>query len=454
MLLGGDFRSGRGGSLATQNPATAETLAELSTADRADVDEAVHAARTAYSDTWSTISGAHRAKYLFRIARLLQERARELAVLETLDTGIPITQTRDTYLPAVAAHFFHYAGWADKLGYAGFGPAPAPVGVAGQVISGHSPLLTLAWRVAPALACGNTVVLKPAATTPLSALVFAGVCQQAGLPAGVLNVLPGGDDVGAELVAHPRVDALAFNGHTEIGKEVQRSLAGSGKRLALELEGNAPDIVFEDAALDQAVDGVVRGSLAQHGESRRTGSRVLVQESIAEQFHDRLRERLATLRMGDPLDANTDVGPVHSAAQLARVTELVGNAEREGAACWNAEGELPDRGFFFRPTVCAEVDQAMRIAREETPGPVLAVQTFRTPDEAVGKANNTPAGLSTAVWTEKAARMLWATRKVRAGVVWANTSTRFDPTAAFGGQRESGFGRCGGTAGLEAYLDV
>ncbi|MFC7341401.1 aldehyde dehydrogenase family protein [Saccharopolyspora griseoalba] len=454
MFVDGEFIAGGGEPIKSINPATEEHLADVSTADESDVDTAVTAARTAFDQVWSKLPGAERAKYLFRIARLIQERGRELAVLETLDNGKPIRESRDADIPTAAAHFFHHAGWADKLDHAGFGPDPRPVGVAGQVIPWNFPLLMLAWKIAPALACGNTVVLKPAETTPLSALVFADLCRQAGLPAGVVNVLPGAGEVGAALVAHPGIDKVAFTGSTEVGKQIQRTVAGSGKRLTLELGGKAANVVFDDAPLDQAVEGIVNGIFFNQGHVCCAGSRLLVQESVAEELEERLRARVAALRVGDPLDKNTDVGAINSAEQLAEIRDLAASGESEGAQRWSSPCELPERGFFFAPTVFSEVQQSMRIAREEIFGPVLSVLTFRTPEEAIAKANNTPYGLSAGVWSEKGSRILWASQRLRAGVVWANTFNRFDPAAPFGGYQESGFGREGGRAGLEAYLDV
>ncbi|WP_406688761.1 aldehyde dehydrogenase family protein [Saccharopolyspora sp. ID03-671] len=454
MFVDGEFVDGGGQPIKTLNPATGETLAEVSAADTGDVDRAVAAARRAYEQVWSTLPGKERAKYLFRIARLIQERGRELAVLETLDNGKPIKESRDVDIPTAAAHFFHHAGWADKLDHAGYGPNPKPLGVAGQVIPWNFPLLMLAWKIAPALACGNTVVLKPAETTPLSALVFADLCRQAGLPPGVVNIVPGAGDVGAALVAHSDVDKVAFTGSTEVGKQIQRAVAGTGKKLTLELGGKAANIVFDDAPLDQTVEGIVTGIFFNQGHVCCAGSRLLVQESIAEELLEKLRARVSALRVGDPLDKNTDVGAINSAEQLGKITELAASGESEGAQRWSSPCELPERGFFFAPTVFSEVQQSMRIAREEIFGPVLSVLTFRTPDEAIAKANNTPYGLSAGIWTEKGSRILWAAQQLRAGVVWANTFNRFDPTAPFGGYRESGFGREGGRAGLEAYLDV
>ncbi|WP_086821123.1 aldehyde dehydrogenase family protein [Allokutzneria sp. NRRL B-24872] len=454
MFVDGQFVEGEGEPLKTVNPSTEEVLAEVSTASSADVDRAVKAARRAYDKVWGRMPGSERAKYLFRIARLIQERGRELAVLESLDNGKPIKESRDVDVPTAAAHFFYHAGWADKLDFAGYGPDPKPLGVAGQVIPWNFPLLMLAWKIAPALACGNTVVLKPAETTPLTALVFAEICQQAGLPAGVVNILPGAGDVGAEIVNHAGTDKIAFTGSTEVGKLIQRSLAGTGKKLTLELGGKAANIVFDDAPVDQAVEGIVNGIFFNQGHVCCAGSRLLVQESIAEEVMEKLRYRVSTLRIGDALDKNTDIGAINSQEQLARIRELTASGEAEGADRWTSSCPLPDKGFFFAPTVFSNVHQAMRIAREEIFGPVLSVLTFRTPDEAVAKANNTPYGLSAGIWTEKGSRILWMSQKLRAGVVWANTFNRFDPTAPFGGYQESGFGREGGRAGLEAYLDV
>ncbi|GAB3883987.1 aldehyde dehydrogenase family protein [Microbispora bryophytorum subsp. camponoti] len=417
----------------------------------ADVDRAVQAAAKAFP-VWSAMPGAERAKYLFRIARLIQERARELAVLETLDNGKPIRESRDVDLPLVAAHFFYYAGWADKLAYAGFGPDPRPLGVAGQVIPWNFPLLMLAWKIAPALACGNTVVLKPAETTPLTALAFADICRQADLPPGVVNIVTGAGETGAALVNHPGVDKVAFTGSTEVGRLIARSLAGTRKKLTLELGGKAANIVFEDAPLDQAVEGVVNGIFFNQGHVCCAGSRLLVQESIAADLLEALKRRLGTMRLGDPLDKNTDIGAINSAEQLAKIRELSEAGEAEGAERWSPACPIPDRGYWFPPTVFTGVAQSHRIAREEIFGPVLSVLTFRTPAEAVEKANNTPYGLSAGVWTEKGSLMLWTASRLRAGVVWSNTFNRFDPTSPFGGYKESGYGREGGRHGLEGYL--
>ncbi|WP_432929250.1 aldehyde dehydrogenase family protein [Microbispora sp. CA-135349] len=437
----------------TVNPATEEVLAEVAWAGEADVDRAVQAAAKAFP-VWSAMPGAERAKYLFRIARIIQERARELAVLETLDNGKPIRESRDVDLPLVAAHFFYYAGWADKLSYAGFGENPRPLGVAGQVIPWNFPLLMLAWKIAPALACGNTVVLKPAETTPLTALAFADICRQADLPPGVVNIVTGAGGTGAALVNHPGVDKVAFTGSTEVGRLIARSLAGTRKKLTLELGGKAANIVFEDAPLDQAVEGIVNGIFFNQGHVCCAGSRLLVQESIAADLLEALKRRLGTLRLGDPLDKNTDIGAINSAEQLAKIRELSEAGEAEGAERWSPACPIPDRGYWFPPTLFTGVAQSHRIAREEIFGPVLSVLTFRTPAEAVEKANNTPYGLSAGVWTEKGSLMLWTAARLRAGVVWSNTFNRFDPTSPFGGYKESGYGREGGRQGLEAYLAV
>ncbi|MGZ4653236.1 aldehyde dehydrogenase family protein [Oryzihumus sp.] len=453
LFIGGEFVESEGGSaFKTISPATEEVLAEVTEASEADVDRAVRAARRAYDGAWGRLSGAERGKYLFRIARLLQERAREFAVLESIDNGKPIKESRDVDVPLAAAHFFYHAGWADKLDYAGLGDNPRAIGVVGQVIPWNFPLLMLAWKIAPALAAGNTVVLKPAETTPLTALLFAEVCQQADLPAGVVNILTGAGDTGRAVIEHPGVDKVAFTGSTDVGKAIGRSIAGTRKRATLELGGKAANIIFDDAAIDQAVEGIVNGIFFNQGHVCCAGSRLLVQESVAEEVISRLKRRLKTLRVGDPLDKNTDVGAINSAAQLARIRELSDIGEAEGAQRWTAPCDLPERGFWFAPTVFTGVSQTHRIAQEEVFGPVLSVLTFRTPQEAVAKANNTPYGLSAGVWTEKGSRILWMADQLRAGVVWANTFNRFDPTSPFGGYKESGYGREGGRHGLEAYV--
>jgi aldehyde dehydrogenase (NAD+) len=452
LFIDGDFfRPSSKQFFTTLDPATEEPLAEVALADATDVDRAVGSARKAFGD-WSKLSGAERAKFLFRIARLVQERSRELAVLETRDGGKPIKESRDVDLPLVAAHFFYYAGWADKLEFAFPGLAPKPLGVAGQVIPWNFPLMMLAWKVAPALAAGNTVVLKPAETTPLSALHFARICAEAGLPAGVFNVVTGAGQTGAAVVGHGDVDKVAFTGSTEVGKIIQRQLAGSGKKLTLELGGKGAHVVFDDAPVDQAVEGVINGIFFNQGHVCCAGSRLIVQEGVAEEFVAKLKLRLDTLRVGDPLDKNTDIGAINSASQLAKIEELVAAGEEEGAAMYQPSGVLPDRGYFFRPTLFTGVSQSHRIAQEEIFGPVLSIMTFRTPDEAVEKANNTPFGLAAGIWTQKGSRILWMADRMRAGVVWANTYNKFDPASPFGGYKESGFGREGGRHGLLAYL--
>jgi aldehyde dehydrogenase (NAD+) len=436
----------------TISPASEEPLAQVGQASAEDVDAAVGAARGAFEGEWSALRPGERAKYLFRIARLLQERAREFAVLESLNGGKPIKESRDVDLPLAAAHFFYYAGWADKLDYAFPNRRPRPRGVAGQIIPWNFPLLMLAWKIAPALAAGNTVVLKPAETTPLTALLFCDVLRQAELPAGVVNIVTGDGRTGAALVSHDDVDKIAFTGSTDVGKAIQRELAGRGKGLTLELGGKAANIVFDDAPLDQAVEGIVNGIYFNQGHVCCAGSRLLVQESIQQPLIEKLKRRLSTLRVGDPLDKNTDVGAINSAAQLQRIEELVAAGEQEGAEIYQPPCRLPERGYWFAPTVFTEVAQSHRIAQEEIFGPVLSVLTFRTPEEAIEKANNTAYGLSAGVWTEKGSRILWAAQRLRAGVVWANTFNRFDPTSPFGGYKESGFGREGGLHGLEPYL--
>jgi aldehyde dehydrogenase (NAD+) len=455
LFVAGEFRPAADGrTFATINPATEEPLARVAAAGPADVDAAVCAARSAQEHVWSRLPGSERAKYLYRIARQLQERSREFAVLESLDNGKPIKESRDVDIPLAAAHFFYYAGWADKLEHAGFGPDPRPLGVAGQVIPWNFPLLMAAWKLAPALAAGNTCVLKPAETTPLTALLLAQVCQQAGLPPGVVNVLTGAGDTGAALVSHPGVDKVAFTGSTEVGKEIARAVAGTDKKLTLELGGKAANIVFDDAPIEQAVEGIVNGIFFNQGHVCCAGSRLLVQESAAEAVVERLRRRLTTLRLGDPLDKNTDIGAINSRPQLDKISELTKAGEAEGAQRWSPDCRLPDRGYWFPPTVFTGVAQSHRIAREEIFGPVLSVLTFRTPDEAVAKANNTPYGLSAGIWTDKGSRILWLAQRLRAGVVWANTYNRFDPASPFGGYQESGYGREGGRPGLAAYLHV
>jgi len=435
----------------TISPATEEPLAEIAQATPGEVQAAVAAAREAFENGWSALPGSERAKYLFRIARILQERAREFAVLESLNGGKPIKEARDVDVPLAAAHFFYYAGWADKLEYAFPNRRPHPLGVAGQIIPWNFPLLMLAWKIAPAIAAGNTVVLKPAETTPLSALLFCDVLRQADLPPGVVNIVTGDGRTGAALVTSD-VDKIAFTGSTDVGKAIQRELAGKPTRLTLELGGKAANVIFDDAALDQAVEGIVNGIYFNQGHVCCAGSRLFVQESVVEDVIAKLKRRMGTLRVGDPLDKNTDVGAINSRQQLEKIKELVASGEEEGAQIYQPPCRLPERGYWFAPTVFTDVAQSYRIAQEEIFGPVLSVLTFRTPEEALEKANNTPYGLSAGIWTEKGSRILWMAERLRAGVIWANTYNRFDPTSPFGGYKESGFGREGGLHGLEPYL--
>ena len=453
-FVDGDFVEGHGADWDTINPGTAERLSVVSTVDRSDIDRAVAAARRAYERVWSPMSGAERGKYLFRIARGIAERSRELAVVETLDNGKPIRETRDFDVPTAAQHFFYHAGWADKLQHLGLGPGPQPLGVAGQVIPWNFPLLMAAWKIAPALAAGNTVVIKPAETTPLSILVLAEIIADADLPPGVVNIVTGAGDVGSMLVTHPGIDKVAFTGSTAIGRRIQRELAGTGRKITLELGGKGANIVFEDAAQDQAIEGIVNGIFFNQGQVCCAGSRLLVQESIAEEFVERLKQRVETLRVGNPMDKNTDVGAINSAVQLKRITALMDAGIAEGAEIWRSSCPLPKNGYYVSPTIFTEATPSMRIAREEIFGPVLTTMTFRTPDEAVLKANNSPYGLSAGVWTEKGSRAMGMAAALRAGVIWDNTFNRFDPAASFGGYKESGFGRDGGPSGLAAYLDT
>ncbi|MCH7667852.1 MAG: aldehyde dehydrogenase family protein [Acidobacteria bacterium] len=454
LFIGGDFVDPLDGeTFATINPATEEHIATVSAAGPADIDAAVKAARGAYENVWGQMRPAERAKYLYRIARLLQERTREFAVLETIDGGKPIKESRDVDIPLVAAYFFYYAGWADKLEYAFAGIDPKPLGVAGQIIPWNFPMMMLSWKIAPALAAGNTVVLKPAETTPLTALLFAQLCAEAGLPDGVVNIVTGDGRTGAAIVEHPDIDKIAFTGSTAVGKAIRRATAGTGKKLSLELGGKGAHIIFDDAPIDQAVEGVINGIFFNQGHVCCAGSRLFVQESIRDVFLDKLQARLNTLRIGDPLDKNTDVGAINSASQLERIEVLVESGRAAGAEMFQSECALPDKGFWFAPTVFTDVSQSHRIAQEEIFGPVLATMTFRTPDEAIEKANNTPYGLSAGVWTTKGSRILWMADRLKAGVVWANTFNKFDPASPFGGFKESGFGREGGRHGLLPYLD-
>jgi aldehyde dehydrogenase (NAD+) len=455
LFIGNEFtRSKPRKTFDVINPATEERLAKVAHASKADVNRAVATAREAHRSSWSKLPGRERAKYLYRIARILQERSREFAVVESMNSGKPIKESRDVDVPLAAAHFFYYAGWADKLEYAFPHREPRSLGVAAQIIPWNFPLLMLAWKIAPALAAGNTVVLKPASTTPLTAYLFADVVRQADLPPGVVNIITGPGEIGMELVTHPDVNKVAFTGSTAVGKMIARAVAGTDKKVTLELGGKAANIVFDDAPLDQAIEGIINGIYFNQGEVCCAGSRLFVQESVYEPLIDKLKARLSTLRVGDPLDKNTDVGAINSAGQLAKVTELVQSGIEEGAEIFQPDCQLPDRGFFFVPTLFTGVSQSHRIAQEEIFGPVLSVLTFRTPEEAIEKANNTPYGLSAGVWTEKGSRIFKMVSAMRAGVVWANTFNRFDPTSPFGGYKESGYGREGGIHGLGAYLDL
>jgi len=453
LFIDGKFVPSKGGKrFETINPSNEKVLSRVTQAISADVDKAVKAATEAYRKTWSKLTGTQRGKYLFRIARILQERAREFAVLESMDNGKPIRETRDTDIPLAAAHFFYHAGWADKLDYAGLGKNPKPHGVVGQIIPWNFPMLMLAWKVAPALATGNTVVLKPAETTPLTALLFAEVCQQADLPKGVVNILTGDGSTGAAIVNHPGINKIAFTGSTEVGKIIAKSVASSKKALTLELGGKGANIIFEDAPIDETVEGIISGIFFNQGHVCCAGSRLLVQENIKDELLEKLKRRMSLIRVGDPLDKNTDLGAINSQAQLMKIRELAESGDAEGAQRWSPQCQLPEKGFWFPPTFFTGVSQAHRIAREEIFGPVLSVITFRTPSEAIEKANNTPYGLSAGIWTDKGSRILWSAQQLKAGVIWANTFNKFDPASPFGGYKESGWGREGGRHGLSAYL--
>ena len=453
LFIGGKFvKPKKGKSFNTINPATEEILAKIAYADKLDIDLAVASARSAYTKVWSKLPAKERGKYLYRIARILQERAREFAVVETLDNGKPIRESRDTDIPLAAAHFFYHAGWADKLEYAGFGNKPKPLGVVGQIIPWNFPLLMLAWKIAPALATGNTVVLKPAETTPLTALLFAEVCQQAGLPDGVVNIITGDGITGAALVNHPDVNKIAFTGSTEVGKAIARSIAATKKSATLELGGKAANIIFEDAAIDEAVEGVVNGIFFNQGHVCCAGSRLLLQENIMDEVLEKLKKRMSLIRVGDPMDKNTDLGAINSSEQLKRIKELASTGDAEGANRWSPDCKLPSKGYWFAPTIFTGVSQSHRIAREEIFGPVLSVLTFRTPVEAIEKANNTMYGLSAGIWSDKGSKILWAAKQLKAGVIWSNTFNKFDPASPFGGYKESGWGREGGRHGLAGYL--
>jgi aldehyde dehydrogenase (NAD+) len=436
------------------NPATEEKLSRVAEAGPADVDKAVRAAREAYRKTWSKMKPAERGKYIFRIARIMQERAREFAAIESLDGGKPIRESRDIDIPLAAAHFFYYAGWADKLEYAFPGRKPRALGVAGQIIPWNFPMLMAAWKLAPALACGNTVVLKPAETTPLTALKLAEVIRDAGLPPGVVNIVTGAGATGAAIVEHPDVDKIAFTGSTAVGKIIMKTLAGTNKKYTLELGGKAANIIFADAAIDQAVEGIVNGIFFNQGHVCCAGSRLLVQESVADEVISKLKERMETLIVGDPLDKNTDIGAINSKMQLEKIESYLEIGQQEGAEMHQSSCRVPNKGYWCRPTLFTGVSQSNRVVQEEIFGPVLAIQTFRRFDEAITKANNTPYGLSGGVWTDKGAKIFKMTQSLRAGVVWANTFNKFDPASPFGGYKESGVGREGGLHGLDAYLDL
>ena len=455
LFINGKFQPAKGNkSFETINPATGKPLARIAFASNTDVDKAVNSATDAYKKIWSKMPASERGKYLYRIARILQERSREFAVLETMDNGKPIRETRDVDIPLAAGHFFYHAGWADKLDFAGLGSSPKPHGVVGQIIPWNFPLLMLSWKVAPALATGNTVVLKPAETTSLTALLFAEVCQQAGLPAGVVNIVTGDGTTGAYLVNHPGIQKIAFTGSTEVGKGIARAIAGSGKALTLELGGKGANIIYEDAAMDEAVEGIISGIFFNQGHVCCAGSRLLVQESVLDEVTSKLKARMELIRVGDPLDKNTDLGAINSKAQLEKIHELANSGDQEGAQRWSPQCELPTEGFWFKPTIFSGVAQSHRIAQEEIFGPVLSILTFRTPQEAIEKANNTPYGLSAGIWSDKGSKILWTAQPLKAGVIWTNSFNKFDPASPFGGYKESGWGREGGRHGLSAYVKV
>ena len=437
----------------TINPATEKKIAHVADANAADVDKAVKAARNAYDKSWSKMPAAERGKYLFRIARILQEKAREIAIIESIDGGKPIRESRDIDIPLAAAHFFYYAGWADKMDYAFPGRTVKPLGVAGQIIPWNFPLLMAAWKIAPALAAGNTVVLKPAETTPLTALKLAEIFQEADLPPGVVNIITGAGATGAAIVNHPGIDKIAFTGSTDVGKIIQKALAGTDKKYTLELGGKAANIIFEDAAIDQAVEGIVNGIFFNQGHVCCAGSRLFVQENIADLVLRKLKDRIETLIVGDPLDKNTDIGAINSKEQLNKIKSLVKAGISEGGECWQSSCAIPSKGFWYRPTLFTKVAQSSSIVQKEIFGPVLAIQTFRTVEEVIEKANNTPFGLSGGIWTDKGSKIFKVSSKLRAGVIWANTYNKFDPTSPFGGYKESGMGREGGLHGLQPYID-
>ena len=455
LFINGQFTTAKSGkTFATINPANEQKLADIAQADASDVDAAYQAAQKAFDSTWSKLPGRERGKFIFRIARLLQDRAREFAVAETMDGGKPIKESRDFDVPMAAAHFFYHAGWADKLDYLAPGRRVAPLGVVGQVIPWNFPLLMMAWKLAPALAAGNCIVIKPAETTSITALKFAEILQEAELPPGVVNIVTGFGDTGAAVMAHPLAAKVAFTGSTEVGKIIMRSLAGTDKKMTMELGGKAANIIFDDAPLDQAVEGIVNGIFFNQGHVCCAGSRLLVQEGVADVVLAKLKRRIAVLRVGDPMDKNTDLGAINSREQLERIRSLVDSGVKDGAELFQSSCKLPVKGFYFRPTVFSNVTQSHRIAREEIFGPVLSVLTFRTVEEAIEKANNTAYGLSAGVWTDKGSRILKMVTELKAGVVWANTYNKFDPASPFGGYKESGFGREGGRQGLLDYCKL
>lgn len=455
LFINGRFVKPKSGKyFSTINPANEEKLSMVAEASAADVDAAVKAARTAHEKVWKKMPAKEKGKYLFRIARMIQERARELAVIETLDGGKPIRESRDFDIPVVANHFFYYAGWADKLEYAFPNRKAEPLGVAGQIIPWNFPLLMAAWKIAPALATGNTVVLKPAETTPLTALKLAEIIQEADLPPGVVNIITGAGATGAAIVNHPGVNKIAFTGSTEVGKIIERAIAGTGKKATLELGGKAANIIFDDAPIDQAVEGVINGIFFNQGHVCCAGSRLYVQESVYKEVVQKLKDRLETLIVGDPLDKNTDIGTINSRQQLETIHKYLKIGQQEGADMFQSSCAIPKKGFFCRPTLFTNVAQSNRISQEEIFGPVLAIQSFRTEDEVIEKANNTPYGLSAGVWTDKGSKIFNMTTKLRAGVVWANTFNQFDPTSPFGGYKESGYGREGGLHGLVSYVNL
>jgi aldehyde dehydrogenase (NAD+) len=436
----------------TINPANEEKLASVAEANTADVDKAVKAARTAYEKVWKKMPATERAKYIFRISRMIQERAREFAIIESLDGGKTIRESRDVDVPLAANHFFYYAGWADKLDYAFPNRKPSSLGVAAQIIPWNFPLLMAAWKIAPALATGNTVVLKPAETTPLTALKLAEIIQESGLPDGVVNIITGAGTTGADMVYHNDVNKIAFTGSTDVGKIIQRAVAGTDKKVTLELGGKAANIIFEDAAIDQAVEGIINGIYFNQGHVCCAGSRLYVQESVYDIVLRKLKDRIETLIVGDPLDKNTDIGAINSKSQLDIINKYIAIGKKDGAEMYQSSCPIPRKGFYCRPTLFTNVSQSHRIAQEEIFGPVLAIQTFRTDEEVIEKANNSPYGLSAGVWTDKGSKIFNMTSKMRAGVIWANTFNKFDPTSPFGGYKESGYGREGGLHGLAAYL--